>query len=228
LLEMAQTGSNKKVANSLVALSSAAVLAVYAAGYSRTRSAASRLAAQAVERRPVVPQPLPETPPAALVTPAEPVQPSAPAPVRTAAPSRIEPPPGAVDPPAEPAAPPPETRTETVADEPVLAVPPVPVAAPAPPAPPPAPPVPTWKDGTYYGWGSSRHGDIQAAVVIESGHILSATIAQCLTRYSCSVIDKLPPEVAQRQSPEVDYVSGATQSANAFYYAVVDALGKAK
>jgi uncharacterized protein with FMN-binding domain len=84
------------------------------------------------------------------------------------------------------------------------------------------------KDGTYYGWGSSRHGDIQAAVVIESGRIASATIAQCLTRYSCSVIDKLPPEVAQRQSPEVDYVSGATQSTNAFYYAVVDALGKAK
>ena len=34
--------------------------------------------------------------------------------------------------------------------------------------------------------------------------------------------------VAQRQSPEVDYVSGATQSTNAFYYAVVEALSKAK
>ena len=31
-----------------------------------------------------------------------------------------------------------------------------------------------------------------------------------------------------RQSPEVDYVSGATQSVNAFYYAVVEALNKAK
>ena len=67
-----------------------------------------------------------------------------------------------------------------------------------------------------------------AAVVIEAGRIASATIAQCLTRYSCSVISRLPPEVAERQSPEVDYVSGATQSANAFYYAVVDALSKAK
>ena len=35
-----QLASNKKVANSLVALSSAAVLAVYAAGYLRTRTAA--------------------------------------------------------------------------------------------------------------------------------------------------------------------------------------------
>jgi uncharacterized protein with FMN-binding domain len=85
-----------------------------------------------------------------------------------------------------------------------------------------------WKDGTYTGWGSCRHGDIQAQVVIEGGRIQGATIAQCLTRYSCSVIGRLPPEVAQRQSAEVDYVSGATQSANAFYYAVLDALAKAK
>ena len=64
--------------------------------------------------------------------------------------------------------------------------------------------------------------------MIEDGRIASATIAQCYTRYSCSVIAKLPPQVAERQSPETDYVSGATQSTNAFYYAVVDALSKAK
>lgn len=93
---------------------------------------------------------------------------------------------------------------------------------------PPATAAPKYKDGTYYGWGTSRHGDIQAAVVVENGRIASATIAQCLTRYSCSVISRLPPQVAERQSPEVDYVSGATQSTNAFYYAVVEALGKAK
>jgi uncharacterized protein with FMN-binding domain len=92
------------------------------------------------------------------------------------------------------------------------------------PAPAPLP----LRDGTYFGWGTSRHGDIEAQVVIEGGRIASATIAQCLTRYSCSVIAKLPPQVAERQSPEVDYVSGATQSTNAFYYAVVEALSKAK
>jgi len=97
--------------------------------------------------------------------------------------------------------------------------------APAEPAPPPAP---KWKDGTYTGWGTSRHGDIEAAVVIEGGRITSAVITQCLTRYSCSVIDMLPPQVTQRQSPDVDVVSRATQSADAFYYAVVEALGKAK
>jgi uncharacterized protein with FMN-binding domain len=101
-------------------------------------------------------------------------------------------------------------------------------AAVAPPPMPPDPPRPQYKDGTYLGWGTSRHGDIQAQVIIQDGRILSATIAQCLTRYSCSVIAKLPPQVAERQSPETDYVSGATQSTNAFYYAVVEALSKAK
>ena len=47
-----QRGSGKKVANGLVAMSTAAVLAVYAAGYARTRSAAAQLDAQSEERRP--------------------------------------------------------------------------------------------------------------------------------------------------------------------------------
>jgi uncharacterized protein with FMN-binding domain len=42
------------------------------------------------------------------------------------------------------------------------------------------------------------------------------------------VIDMLPPQVVRRQSPAVDYVSGATQSADAFYEAVAAALHKAK
>ena len=76
--------------------------------------------------------------------------------------------------------------------------------------------------------GNCRHGDIQAKVVVTDGRISSATINQCLTRYSCSWIDALPPQVVARQSPNVDYVSGATQSTDAFYWAVVDALLKAK
>jgi uncharacterized protein with FMN-binding domain len=106
---------------------------------------------------------------------------------------------------------------------------PVPTPAPAPvPAPPAAPTTSKWKDGTYTGWGTSRHGDIQATVVIESGRIASATISQCLTRYSCSIVTPLLPQIVSRQSPETDYVSGATQSTNALYYAVVEALSKAK
>jgi uncharacterized protein with FMN-binding domain len=85
-----------------------------------------------------------------------------------------------------------------------------------------------WKDGTYRGWGFSPHGNIEAEVAIEGGRIASAVISQCRTRYSCAVIDTLPPEVVRRQSPNIDYVSGATQSADAFFEAVVAALDKAR
>ena len=236
--------SNKKIANSLVALSSAAILAVYSAGYSRTRGAARRLEAQAAERRPaIVAEVRPAAIPASVTSVPAPVTPSAQPPNREAATKATAEP----HKPFAPAAPPAPEATPVPAVEAPVLPPPVesgpqaaapaeslPVVAAAPPPPPPPapapapPPAPKWKDGTYYGWGSSRHGDIQAAVVIDAGKIASATIAQCLTRYSCSVISRLPPQVAQRQSPEVDYVSGATQSTNAFYYAVVDALNKAK
>jgi uncharacterized protein with FMN-binding domain len=115
------------------------------------------------------------------------------------------------------------------APAPAPAVVAVPAASPT-PSPAPAAPQPAaqFKDGTYKGWGTCRHGDIEAQVVIEGGRITSASIAQCLTRYTCDIIGRLPPQVIQRQSAEVDYVTGATESANAFYYAVVGALGKAK
>jgi uncharacterized protein with FMN-binding domain len=212
---MAQRG---KIANSLVAVSSAAVMAVYAAGYVRTRSAADRLEGQTEARRPAPPKP-PEPAVLPLVAVAEttpipaPVVPAATAPV-----TPVKEAPAAVETPV--------SETPSVPEPTPAATAPAP--EPPPPPPPPAPPTPVWKDGTYTGWGTSRHGDIQASVVIEGGKIASATIAQCLTRYSCSVIDRLPPEVPQRQSAEVDYISGATQSTNAFYYAVVEALGKAK
>ncbi len=116
---------------------------------------------------------------------------------------------------------------------------PVPVSTPAPVAPPPAAPPAaapaakpaaktTYKDGVYLGRGTSRHGDIEAMVEIQNGRIANAVISQCLTRYSCSWIAVLVPQVVVRQSAEVDYVSGATVSSDAFYYAVTQALAQAK
>jgi uncharacterized protein with FMN-binding domain len=236
---VADSGSNKKVANSVVALGSAAVLAVYAAGYLRTRSAADRFAAQAAERRPATPLPPVGATPAvvdagAALASAAPVPPLPVTTPRPATPKRVAPRRKIAVPPASA----PETASLTTASPssaPALPVSPEPAppvaAAPLPAEPAPAPAATAkirYKDGTYTGWGTSRHGDIQASVVIENGRIASATIAQCLTRYSCSWIAALPPQVAARQSPEVDYVSGATQSTDAFYYAVVDALAKAK
>jgi uncharacterized protein with FMN-binding domain len=224
------------------------VLAVYAAGYARTQSAANRFASQVAERRVAAPDPLQRASPIVDLPTAAPEAPIAEAVPKAAISSdakrdalfkpdliaSAESLPAkanvaesaAVTSPVEVPAP-----VMTSFASPEVA----PVASPvAEPALTPAehkvepPPASAWKDGAYTGWGYSRHGNIEASVVIEGGRIASATISQCRTRYSCSVIDQLPPQVAQRQSPNVDYVSGATQSADAFYGAVVAALSKAK
>jgi uncharacterized protein with FMN-binding domain len=231
---MAKAPHSKRTANSLVAVGAAAVMAVYAAGYSKTRAAADRFDAQSAGRRPVAPDAAPapsaaapvnaeahvDAPPSQTATISKPALSS----VASAAPVANDVAPAAPSAPAETTPAPAPVMVASVAPPAAAVAPPAPVAAPAPAAEPAA----KWKDGTYTGWGTCRHGDIQAQVVIEGGRIQNATIAQCLTRYDCNVIGRLPPEVAQRQSAQVDYVSGATQSADAFYYAVLDALSKAK
>ena len=106
----------------------------------------------------------------------------------------------------------------------LLAEPPAEVPAAASAAPSPT----VFRDGKYAGWGRCQHGDIQATVVVEGGRIVSAEISKCRTRYSCDVIEKLPPQVVQRQSHTVDLVGGATESADAFFTAVFNALSQAK
>jgi uncharacterized protein with FMN-binding domain len=160
-----------------VTASGAAVLACYAAGYLRTRSASEQFVRRVAERR------------VASVS------------------ARV-------------------ASVRDGLDAKVTLLPPDSSTTPDHPGAAPAAPK-VWKDGIYTGWGFSPHGNIEATVTIAGGRIASAIISQCRTRYSCAVIDSLPPEVAQRQSPDVDYVSGATQSADAFYEAVAAALDKA-
>ena len=101
-------------------------------------------------------------------------------------------------------------------------------------APPPAPEAAPasvegrWRDGTFTGWGYSNHGDILAKVVIENGRIVGSGVAQCATRYPCDVIDLILFQPVDRQSPDVDKVSRATESADAYYYGLVEALKKAE
>lgn len=223
------------IKHNLVALGSAAVVAVYAAGYERTRSAAQRFATEAADRRPPPVTPRPASGESAATTTSGPLAvdttaaPTASPTKRADAPSHaartasrhsdststsIAAPPEAVvtsattPTPDSSARTAPAQATDSVAQR--------------------ADSVRSYKDGTYSGWGTSRHGDIEASVLIKDGRIAAAIISQCLTRYSCSWISELPGQVVARQSPEVDYVSGATQSTNAFYYAVVEALKKAK
>jgi uncharacterized protein with FMN-binding domain len=202
--------TGQKIPNGLVALSAAAILAVYVAGYQRTGSAADRFEAQTSRREAAAPAV------AAVVVPSPAAPEAGPAPTQNSqAPSQRKAPPRA----AKPRAASPAT--------------PAPVAAPtesaaASTAPEPAKPAANYKDGTYLGWGSCRHGDLQASVVIQDGRIASTTIVQCLTRYPCSWIADLPKQVVTRQGPKVDYVSGATQSTDAFFDAVSSALAQAR
>jgi len=238
---------HSKAPRGLVALGSAAIMAVYGAGYARTRTTGSRFAETPAIRRPTPPAQVANTGSIRVVQAATPggagsrtadaARPAARP--RSRAPRKSEATLAAV--PAAPLALPPaaaETRRVSPVSVPVTeaalgeaaATPASDVAAAKPATDSAAPPAArsAWKDGTYYGWGSSRHGDIQAAIVIVDGRIAGASIAQCLTRYSCSWIAHLPAQVIARQSADVDFVTGATQSVDAFYYAVLDALSKAK
>ena len=253
-----------KMTNSLVALSSAAVLTVYAAGYLRTRSAADRFAVEAADLRTAVPvagtaataaaprefvdagklaEPAPAVPASPVATSTGSAPPSgtvspepSPAPIAdsTEAASRAEargqgvraqaeepalrPAPPTEEPPAQPSAAPATNAAPAAVDS----------ATAEPPAAPPARKEGQYKDGTYSGWGYSRHGDIQAAVVVQDGRVVSAEITQCLTRYSCDVIDMLPAQVISRQNAFVDLISGATESANAYSNAIYRALASSK
>ena len=84
-----------------------------------------------------------------------------------------------------------------------------------------------YKDGTYSGQGSSRRGGVVVSVVVQGGRIASVTITQSTLQYPLRDIAGLPAEVVQRQTAQVDTVSRATYSSQAFKGAVAQALSKA-
>lgn len=84
-----------------------------------------------------------------------------------------------------------------------------------------------YRDGTYTGQGSSRRGGVVVSVVVQGGRIASVTITQSTLQYPLRDIAGLPDEVVQRQTAQVDTVSRATYSSQAFKGAVAQALSKA-
>jgi uncharacterized protein with FMN-binding domain len=234
--------------SNLVALGSAAVLTVYGAGYMKTQAAAQRFAeedaarsrprpsqlvavSQAAEPAPVVDTTVvrgvvqPRTNAAVSSNEADSSRSKAPLvaePATVAAPAAMK---GAASEPAPGPAVPAVTPERAVAAP--AKVDSVAVAA-AQRADSVEKAKPQLRDGSYMGYGTSRHGDVEATIEIKGGRIVFAFISRCLTQYPCSLMDHLLPQVLARQSIEVDYVSGATQSVNALYYALGEALQKAK
>lgn len=84
-----------------------------------------------------------------------------------------------------------------------------------------------YRDGTYTGSGTSRRGNVSVSVTIQSGRIANVTISSITTQYPVARIAALPAQVVARQSGQVDNVSGATYSAQAFSLAVQAALSTA-
>lgn len=89
------------------------------------------------------------------------------------------------------------------------------------------PPQGALKDGTYSGQGSSRRGDVWVTVDVQAGRIANVTISRSTLQYPLRDIAGLPAQVVQRQTAQVDTVSRATYSSQAFKAAVAQALSKA-
>lgn len=99
---------------------------------------------------------------------------------------------------------------------------------------PTAPSVPTgqpaasgYRDGTYQGHGTSRRGGVGVAVTVQGGRITNVAFTDVTTQYPVSRIAALPGQVLARQSAQVDRISGATFSVQAFQQAVQQALAQA-
>lgn len=169
---MATTKRNRRFGARLAAMSSAAILSVYATGYIATQGSTDLVSAGDIEV-------LTTTPAVAPLTPTS------------------------------------SARAAQASVTPGASV----IATPSSTA--------AYRDGTYVGTGTSRHGSIEATVTVSAGKITAVAISQCLTRYSCDRISALPSQAVSRQSAQVDYISGATDSSKAFAQAVKNALASA-
>jgi uncharacterized protein with FMN-binding domain len=88
-------------------------------------------------------------------------------------------------------------------------------------------PAKVYKDGTFTGTGWNRRGQIAVAVTLKNDKITDVQISNWGMHYSERDVQGLPSEVMQKQNTQVNNVSGATYSTQAFTDAVQDALNQA-
>ncbi|MCQ6282104.1 FMN-binding protein [Bacillus sp. EB600] len=85
-----------------------------------------------------------------------------------------------------------------------------------------------YKNGTFTGSGMNRRGSIEVAVTLKNDKIMDVQISNWGMHYSESDVVGLPDEVLQKQNAQVNNVSGATYSTQAFEDAVQAALSQAQ
>ncbi|HHV56586.1 MAG TPA: FMN-binding protein [Firmicutes bacterium] len=91
-------------------------------------------------------------------------------------------------------------------------------------------PAAKWKDGTYSGSGKGMGGPIAVTVKVEKGRITAVDVTQHQETpgISDSAIAKIPQLIVEKQSTDVEAVSGATYTSNGIKEAVQNALSQAK
>jgi uncharacterized protein with FMN-binding domain len=90
-----------------------------------------------------------------------------------------------------------------------------------------ASPAAAYADGAYSGTGTSRFGNVSVSVTISGGKLTNVQITKVTTSFPESRIASLPAAVVASQSANVNVVSGATYSSQAFKQAVQQALAQA-
>jgi uncharacterized protein with FMN-binding domain len=206
---------SNRMPRGLVALSASAVAAIYLAGYVRTQSADAGLAPVAGDipiatTTAVTPTPIGSTaaPPRSVAAPATAVPPSATSSSSTATTSTA--------------------TTSTATTSTATTAPAQAVSSTVTSAQQTTSQSATgYTDGTYTGQGTSRRGDVWVQVQVTGGRIANVTITRSTLQYPLRDIAALPQQVVQRQSAQVDLVSRATYSSQAFRGAVSQALASA-
>jgi fumarate reductase flavoprotein subunit len=87
-----------------------------------------------------------------------------------------------------------------------------------------------YKDGTYEGTGKGNNGDIKVEVKVEGGNIVSVELKEHSETSGIyeAAEDGVISQIIQKQTADVDTVSGATNSSKGIIAAVTDALKDAK
>lgn len=89
---------------------------------------------------------------------------------------------------------------------------------------------PAYKDGTYEGTGKGMNGDIAVSVEVKDGKISAVNVLSHNESEGISdpAIEEVPASIVEKNSTEVESVSGATNTSNGIKEAVNNALEGAK
>lgn len=87
-----------------------------------------------------------------------------------------------------------------------------------------------YKDGTYEGEAQGAHGPVKVSVEVKDGKIADVEVAEHEENmdHAEPALEQIPGAIVDKNSTDIDTVSGATVTSNAIKEAVDKALEEAK